>query len=74
MQIQLIVKKAVNFTPSALMRRWALANNAYYGTGKYFQSFLRIRGKEYVFDHWDIKLYKEKPGYDIVTLFLEEKR
>lgn len=74
MQIQMIVKKAVNCTPSTLMRRWALQNGAYYGTERYFQSFLRIRGKEYVYDHWDIKLCRDKPGYDIVTLFLEEKR
>ena len=69
--ISLLVNTEANFTPSALMRRWAKEHNKFYGNGNYFEAYIIINGKLYVYDHYEICYYDK--NNDLVTLYLTEK-
>ena len=70
--IHLLVPCGTNFTPAALMRRWAKAHNKPCGNGQYFEQYIVIDGKQYVYDHYVVRSYLTT-GKDAVTLYLTEK-
>lgn len=69
--ISLLVHKGVNFTPAALMRRWALEHRHRCGNGNCFEQYIVIDGKTYVYDHYEICYYDRES--DMVTLYLVKK-
>ena len=70
--VHLLIRKGTNFTPSALMRRWAKEHNKPCGNGQYFEQYVSINGKQYVYDHYEICPYHDGVN-DMVTLYLTEK-
>lgn len=69
-QIQVTVFRGENFTPSALMKRYADHTPGAEFRRSYFENaLLVIGGKSYTYHHWSITA---ENGAEVVTLYLEE--
>lgn len=69
MTIKIKVKHNENFTASYLMRRYAKENNLPC-VNKHFNTYLKMNGELWGYDHWKITPCKPNYKYDTVTLYL----
>lgn len=69
-EFRLICDKNKNYTPANLMERYAKNNNLKIGYTPYFNTYIEIKGKYYIYDYW--KIESLGISQDIVRVFLKE--
>lgn len=57
-----------NYTPSDVMRRWAMATYHTFHRGIYGEAYIHIARRNYYYDFWSIE--KHDDGTETVTVYL----
>ena len=61
-----------NYTPSDVMRRWAMATYHTFHRGIYCEPYIRISGRAYYFDYWSIKKHDDETETVVVYLVAKD--
>ena len=59
-----------NYSPRDCMIRYAKANDLKFGYTAYFNIYVVINGRYYIYDYW--KIENQNNGYEEVTIVLKE--
>ncbi|MGN0107671.1 MAG: hypothetical protein ACI4A5_08245 [Hominilimicola sp.] len=70
-KIQVKYFQSQNYTPSDVMRRWAMENYEKFFTDWQRGSYIHMMGGNYYYDHWEIDKHKDET--ETVTVYLKKK-